>query len=572
MSVLVGTKIKEAETWLSRFLLQLDALEDPVNRIVVMYAESRDNSFAILDHWRRNITKHNVEVYADPYLPPDERHGAMLSRVKQDIQCLLKTGGEQYYLNLDCDLVEIPPDIISVLKSHDKDLIASMNWTEGRHPRTFFDVYQFRLENCMFHPYRPPGLDKTEPFTVDSVSTCYLAKSEVELAGKYVNPYPHIPFCKSLKEQGFQVWVDPTCHCIHVDLEKYGIFHQALPVAYSSAPFIDCTGRKLHPLEVAAERHHLDILTYQLWIAENKPRDAKKLLSFMEKRELLTASLKVYNDEAYLPFMLKAVYPYVDCIDIVYGVVEKNRHSTVHVDDTKKIVLEFPDPQKKIRFIERRVWRDKQEIQAKLLEVCRTKWMLYIDADEIVSESGMKTIREFCLAHQDGSVVHARPKRFLHFFHDWKHIAYSLNPLNAWGKETLPHPFLIWRDVPGLNFASFHTIPVDGFNVPIHIDHPKYVEKQAVLNGVTVFHFGNAKSPERMRDKLTFEHNRQRADSRFKIEKDFWFDGEMPPDFIIEEFSGKYPRVLKHHPMRNKRLIKVTETRPVYKFKRIDVK
>ena len=97
MSVMLASKVKDAEIWLSRFLRQVEKLED-VSRVVIEYGESKDKTFAILSHWR-DLSRHNVEIYKEPFLPIEERHGYTLTRVKQDIQRLLKEGGEKYYLN-----------------------------------------------------------------------------------------------------------------------------------------------------------------------------------------------------------------------------------------------------------------------------------------------------------------------------------------------------------------------------------------------------------------------------------------------------------------------------------------
>jgi len=191
MSTFVATKVKDAAQWLPRFITQVEQLEGDIEKIVVMYAESRDTSFMLLKHWQ-DTSKHRVEIYADPYIPHDERHGALLTRVKQDIQKLLAKSSAEYYLNLDCDLVKIPPDLIPKLMAADKDIIASMVWTEGRDVPTFFDTYIFRTKGSRFYPFNPPGMGEKEPFEVDSMSTCYLAKKEVELAGVYKNPYPHV--------------------------------------------------------------------------------------------------------------------------------------------------------------------------------------------------------------------------------------------------------------------------------------------------------------------------------------------------------------------------------------------
>jgi hypothetical protein len=207
-------------------------------------------------------------------------------------------------------------------------------------------------------------------------------------------------------------------------------------------------------------------------------------------------------------------------------------------------------------------WYDREHVQAKLLELCESKWMLYVDGDEVADAASMRNLRRFCEAHQDGQIVYARPARFFNFWHDFQHIAYSLNPLSPWAQFGVPHGFLIWRDIPGLNFQHYHTIPMDGFGVPVSMDYPAYMKRQAVLDDVFIYHFGNAKGAESLKYKLSQPDARMLGDAK----EDPWFSGVMPPDMVIEKFEGKLPRMLKLHPDYGKTRIRVTETKPLYKF------
>jgi len=569
-TVFIASKVKNAELWLPRFLVQLEQLELPDSKVAFMYGKSVDRTFSYLDHYR-TISRHDVEIYADPYLPPEDRHGAMLTRIKQDIQKLLKQSECTHYLNIDCDVVDVPPQTVKQLLSHNKDVIASMVWTEGRPTPTFFDTYEFRLNGCRFHPLYPPGLEKTEPFQIDSVSTCYVATAEAELEGVYSNPYPHIPWSADLIKKGYEIWVDPLSKVHHIDLERLGIGRQPLPITLSMSPYITDKGVKYTPQQVGAQLWHLAVATHLEDLAKSSPLNLNLMKAFLGTRQLITASYKVFNSDDFLKESLESIYDYVDLIDIVEGAIEhrmcEGKGST---DDTIKIIKDFPDPKKKIRLIQGQ-FKDKQEIQHKLLEICRSKWMLFIDADEIVE--GMDKVREFALKHKTGDMIYARPKQFFNFWHDFEHVIYSENPMSPWAEYGLPHPFLIHRDIPGLNFGSFHTIPTDGFANLIHSDSAPYQKRRAVLDDVKVYHFGNALSKPRMKRKLEFERERgigwKVVDGKKEaVKKNFWFTKTLPEDMVLVDFDkNDLPPIMKTHPrFKDKPLIRAFKEDDGYKF------
>jgi hypothetical protein len=562
MSVMIGSCVKDAETWLPRFLHQLDKFEDPVSRIVFLYGESKDRTFSVLDHWR-NITKHKVEIYSDPYMPIPERQGYTLARLKQELQRIFKRGDEDYFLSLDADLMQIPTDTIGRLMGDGVDVVSPMVWTEKRYTRTFFDTYEFRKNGCMFHPYNPPGMNENEPFPVDSAGNCCLLFTrEAIIAAVYSNPYPNIPMCKRLKEQGFEVWVDPRVNVYHVDLEHYGIMHYPPPIPYSTVPYITADGEKLVASQVGAAHHQVDVDEYNRWFTENLPKEKRMIDGWWNKRPLITASYRVFNEGKFLKYSLDSVYPYVDRIDIAEGAIEKLRgyssFSGSSTDDTLQIIENYPDPKHKIRLI-RHHWQSKDHMQHHLWQVCQGQWMLLIDGDEIVDN--MKAARKFCSEHTDGSMVHARFERFYSFWHDFHHIAYSLNPLSPWAQFGMIHGFLIWMGLPGLSFAATHSFPIDGIGRPLHVDNPKYRKRQGFLDGVFVYHFGEAKGRERIDLKVAEGVMKQKGDEP-------WFTGVMPPDMVIERFDAeKLPASLRKHPDYNKHEIEITATKPVYKFR-----
>ncbi len=570
---MVASKIKDAEIWLSRFINCVENLEGDIKRVVAIYGESRDETFALLKHWQ-NTSHHKIEIYAEPYLPEEERFGWSLARIKRDVQELLRTGTEEYYLNLDCDLVQLPKDLIPRLMARDKDTIAPMIWTENRKQKTFFDVYVFRKDGCMFHPYEPPGLGATEPFIVDAVSTCYLAKRGVELAGVYANPYPPIMFYEGLRQKGYRTWVDPSVDVYHVDLEAYGILHQPQPHPFSYVPFIKCTGEKVAAPGVGAARFQLDRDNYNQWVKENLPDQHEAVKAWLDSRPLITASVKVFNSALFLKEFLTGLYPWVDKIDIVEGAVKTRLHEAnadgSSKDETIKIIREFPDSDKKITLITGK-WQSKEHAQSKLLEMCVGKYMLFIDSDEFLTTDAWQKVRRFAQENTDGKMVYARPKQFLHFFHDWKHVAYSVNPLSPWFQFGVPHPWLIWRDVPGLNFSSFHTLPMDGFGYGLWSDCAQYRGRQTVLDDVQVYHFGNAIGNEAMKGKLTYEYTR--GGKKDDVGSDMFFTGIMPPDMVLENYTGEggYPLELMGHSEKDLKRIEVTATRPVYKFESVSL-
>ena len=566
---MVACEIKDAGLWVHRFLKAIEE-QDQLLRVVFMYGESIDATYSIIKHYSR-ISKHAVEIYAEPHLPPDERFGWTLARIKREFQTLFLEGDDEHFLLCDSDIVKLPTDLITKLIQDEVDVVAPYIWTEMRRSPKFYDAYVWRLGGHKFHPYDPPGAGGDELFEVDSVGSCYLVSRKAMKDGIYYNPFPHIQFCNGLRDKGYSIWGDPRLNIVHADLEKYGIKHYAPPIPLSIVDFVNSELNPVVDAQVLREEAYTHVHDYEAWISENEPSDEAWIKRFVEGRPLITASYKVFNEAEYLRYSLESVYPYVDRIDIVEGAVAKNMHCSnldgSSIDDTIQIMKDFPDPDGKIRMVHGK-WRSKEHVQRKLLELCESRWMMFIDGDELYQPQDMVGIRDFCLSHLDGKIVYALPKTTLNFWHDWRHVAYSLDAVSPWCQSTAMHPLLIWRDVQGLNFKFFHTYPFDGLGRSLAID-PYYEDKRVILEDLVLYHYGHAKSALNMVNKLLYFEKRDVTRGLPKP-SDMWLSGVMPPDFVIKEYDGEHPKVLKAHPLYGKSLIKVIEKKPVYRFERLE--
>lgn len=224
--VAVFVPVKNCATWLLRFLQELDKLRD-ISRIVFAYGESNDPTLTIIETWMK-YTKHHVQVFREPRLG-GAMSSAEIAGIYREFQQIMRDGDEEYALLLDADIMRMQPNMIARLKHVDKDIVAPFIWTLFHQPPQFYDVFVFRLNGCRFHPFKPPK-GGGKPFALDSVGTCILTKREPFLEVEYQDPYPHMLYCNTARQRGYEVWADPTTAVSHIDLVRFGIAHEQLEI------------------------------------------------------------------------------------------------------------------------------------------------------------------------------------------------------------------------------------------------------------------------------------------------------------------------------------------------------
>jgi len=232
-TVMMGLMVKNGARWLPTLWEQLKKLTYPKEnvRIVVEYGKSRDNTLKLLKRMAKEKV-YKIEIYREPNDSEIKKFGTYLAKaIWHDWQKLLK---EDYFLLMDCDLVELPEDLIQQLMKVKADIVAPYIWSEKH--RHFYDTFMFRINNMSFSPNDPPGMGLDKPIEVDSVGTVFLANREVFLSSKITNPYPHITLCINARVNGYKVVACPFIEVIHKDLEKLGIFHKPAPPRFGLYP------------------------------------------------------------------------------------------------------------------------------------------------------------------------------------------------------------------------------------------------------------------------------------------------------------------------------------------------
>lgn len=95
----------------------------------------------------------------------------------------------------------------------------------------------------------------------------------------------------------------------------------------------------------------------------------------------------VLNGEPFIKYNLENLYPYAHEIIIVEGAVEKFRHAATSdghsIDNTVKIIKTFPDPEHKIKLIQRNgFWEEKDEMSNAYMKACTGDYIWQVDVDE----------------------------------------------------------------------------------------------------------------------------------------------------------------------------------------------
>lgn len=105
----------------------------------------------------------------------------------------------------------------------------------------------------------------------------------------------------------------------------------------------------------------------------------------------------VLNGEPFIKYNLENLYPFAHEILIVEGAVEKFRHAATpdghSLDRTVEIIRNFPDPQHKIRLIQRDgFWPEKTEMSNAYMEACTGDYIWQVDVDEFYKKDDIARI------------------------------------------------------------------------------------------------------------------------------------------------------------------------------------
>jgi len=129
----------------------------------------------------------------------------------------------------------------------------------------------------------------------------------------------------------------------------------------------------------------------------------------------------VLNGEPFIKYNLQSLYPHAHEIIIVEGAVEKFAHAATSdghsVDDTVSIIKLFPDPENKIKLIQKEgFWSEKDEMSNAYMEACTGNYIWQVDVDEFYKASDIEAIRTILINDQDITRVDFKSVCFLRSF------------------------------------------------------------------------------------------------------------------------------------------------------------
>jgi hypothetical protein len=199
-------------------------------------------------------------------------------------------------------------------------------------------------------------------------------------------------------------------------------------------------------------------------------------------------------------------------------------------DRTRDLIAGIGDP--KIRIIDTE-WTDRDRLKGWThsqqtniaLEACTGDWCLYLQADEVLHERDLPTIRARCKQLLNDRRVEGLVFSYLHFWGDYNHVHRS----HAW----YPREIRIIRNGVGIrSYRSAQSFRRDGKKL------------RCALVNASIYHYGWVRPPALMtlkRVEMTRTHQGAEAAERVSAEHCFDYDDLNR----IPRFEGTHPAVMR---------------------------
>jgi hypothetical protein len=244
--VMIGFSTRQAETWLPRFLEQLDGLDYPEDKIryAVTEGHSTDDTLNIVTEWLKTkkdwmLFKHNIRedivVRERMFYSSNLFHHIFKSDLKYYPSC-------EYIFKCDCDVVMIPPETLRTLISLDVDIVAPYIYIDPeidmrnrfREEKIFYDMWGYRhlygpypgqQRNPSIHEYYKRNIERDQSIRADlskrllpmkSVgANPVLIKRDVFLNVEYDGNKATPGLVMEAVKQGYKAWAYPDLECYH---------------------------------------------------------------------------------------------------------------------------------------------------------------------------------------------------------------------------------------------------------------------------------------------------------------------------------------------------------------------
>lgn len=259
----------------------------------------------------------------------------------------------------------------------------------------------------------------------------------------------------------------------------------------------------------------------------------------------------VLNGEPFIRYNLENLYPHAYEIIIVEGAVEKFFHAATSdghsLDSTLDIIKSFPDPESKIKLIQRQgFWPEKDEMSNAYMEVCTGDYIWQVDVDEFYKPDDIEKIRDILTADPDITRVDVKSINFLRSFN-----ARVMGATFVYGADEF---IRIFRFKPGYSYIS-HRPPTLADETGAPFQHIKTLKSADLeYQGIVQYHYSY----------IFHNYVKDKADYYSRMEWNgghedglFWFNNQwclfsnplrvhlqnFPPSWLVP-FTGRHPDVV----------------------------
>ena len=177
------------------------------------------------------------------------------------------------------------------------------------------------------------------------------------------------------------------------------------------------------------------------------------------------------------------------------------------------------------RFLDGAIFRDETN---EALKHCSGDWCIYLQADEVIHENDLQTIKDSCHKYQNKKDIHGLLFAYYHFWGDYKHYL----PLYGWYKNEIR----IIRN--GIGIQSFKDAQSFRFTDNTKLNVAKI--------DAHIYHYGWVRPPDKMKSKKkeqdTIHQGKSTKDNVEQKENIQRFD--YGPLERIPVFKGSHPAVM----------------------------
>jgi hypothetical protein len=255
------------------------------------------------------------------------------------------------------------------------------------------------------------------------------------------------------------------------------------------------------------------------------------------KRKKVSAHCIVYW--GFCPESVESIYPYVDELFIAYGPTQESKFTPP--DGSLELVKALPDPDHKIKFMEKPLWKDKAEKRSWATRYMTGNYHLLLDGDEIWEGLGEWIFLGFPFSCP----------RWISYWHSLKHWIFdSPETPRRWGRRLEPYgsvcPHYRWSWWRASYFWYKHCTLADSKKHFLHVPDEEMAKKTP---GCIIHHLGHCLPRETMKAKHDFYLLRDGDCPIRRIRKEVWHSwkgrvGDIR-DGIVEESHWDVPEIVQ---------------------------